>query len=604
MSPKFFLFALAIAAPRAQAVPQPAKPAQPPQPVCSTLTDSFCDRLFDDAHNGYMQVFDGQIVLGKSEKSKEERRLLIDLRALVDAGPRLPVDLRDRALPILANLKAVLDDEAASGKWTVLQRAQWEDRLAHARDDFKDLKKLVFAERLAKQMPQIADKDPEDWKKDESIDANAVEDGLDDEILDAKYANHPNWIRINDLFAEVKQRLLVEADKLPVGPEQKAFIIKQYSTVKLSLPYPDPRRTSADADCASTTLNAFYDGERHVYTVCAGWFNANQSKSALMQVTAHEMSHSIDAGATATYFHRAKSPMSHALSKLINMKNVAPYSCDQWNTLVTQIKAHAPAAPTHYNALEHLYRCLVPKKLEAFDTHEVASLMRDQARTDVGTDADNKYYSRIDNPSYVKHGQTEQNEYFLRPDIALADENNFFWYPDYHRDQATQEIYTQDLICQAQKAGKPLQDMSELQRATLMDAAIQTTTDITAADYVDGQSYCGENCDLLVSSGMSSPPNEAFADWMAGKVVSSYLRDLPGDIDHKRDASGVVMASFCAPPGPEHDAPVLAAHEKRWSLEPHPEDRVRRLSIYTPATASLLKCDIKAGEEGFGSCVP
>lgn len=341
---------------------------------CSSITDTFCDTLWDKDHLGEIKVFDGLVTLGRSKKSDVGSLRLIDYRALADSLPRLPKDMIERATPILSDLKDALTHEFDRGKGNKNDPdgSFWTERLVDNANKFARLKSQVVHERQLKIHPEIIKLRRNDRNYRQKLALAYIEYDLENQILDAKYLRHPNWKRVVRVVDTIQKRLLEEVERLPVNQQQKSFMLNQVKTVQLRLPYVDPRLTGADDACGSTTVNAFYDPSRHVFTVCAGWFNANQSDTAMYQVIAHEISHSVDSDAVASYFNRANGTINKALAPLKGMKNQKIFTCEDWAKLKKEtLIPSVSIAMKQDNDLEKLYRCLAPKKIDAFEAVKI-----------------------------------------------------------------------------------------------------------------------------------------------------------------------------------------------------------------------------------------
>lgn len=84
--------------------------------TCNQTSDEFCKALWD-TNDGNMDVFDGTVRAGNSEKSGLSLAQLDDYRALVNAKSRLPADLKRKAGQALDQLGALLDAEKNTKAW-------------------------------------------------------------------------------------------------------------------------------------------------------------------------------------------------------------------------------------------------------------------------------------------------------------------------------------------------------------------------------------------------------------------------------------------------------------------------------------------------------
>ncbi|MNL29050.1 hypothetical protein D3C87_1507220 [compost metagenome] len=193
----------------------------------------------------------------------------------------------------------------------------------------------------------------------------------------------------------------------------------------------------------------------------------------------------------------------------------------------------------------------------------------------------------------------------MRPDRyrALQDSYEFGVFSGEER---VPDIFNQSLTCaEGTSKGKTVlyKDASPEDRKEIFAKAIEETQMIEKAKELESYSYCGINCDSLSDYEMSKGSGENFADWMAGQSFGEFL-SRQKDMRSRRESSAAATSLFCNAPGVARDAPDLTLKEKNYSLEPHPDNRNRRVSLYNDQNAKLVKCDINEKDQGFGKCKP
>jgi len=117
--------------------------------------------------------------------------------------------------------------------------------------------------------------------------------------------------------------------------------------------------------------------------------------------------------------------------------------------------------------------------------------------------------------------------------------------------------------------------------------------------------HCGRECRELLKEELSRDRNENFADWISIQAFPRYL-SRETSLEKRRELAGLASSLFCTEPGyiktsnADHDFDVI---EKTFSQLPHPEYRVRRLSVFSPKVAELVNCRMDDElKKGFGSC--
>lgn len=576
------------------------------RPTCNSLTDNFCATLYNSNNKGVMDVHDGKIQQGRSPTSKTRLYVLEHYKALIACLPRLPKDLQPRAEPTFRMLQEALDEEPK------LQgdRTLWQRKVSDALRAFNRAVDDTLLERKNTAYPDIMKKSADDRSVEEEEKLDALEHDLKDAILRARYEEHPNWIRVKNAYAKAKQDILDELSQLKIPAAEKEAMMKRIREAKLSLPFTNPDSVGADEDCGSTTVNAYYFRRRNVLVACAGFFNAYQSESALYFVIAHELGHAIDTNSQSELDYRKKSPVAAALQKLVGSPGPA-YSCEEWSELKTKgaLKPQENFVNRReQHPLDKLASCLKDRsELEPLSFDRVKRSVDRSVRGVLSWYADRNLFLQMAQPTMTKYGEVEENEYYFRPDLLMQS-----WYGDQSKEELPRtvdalEIFTQALSCQTlERDGKKFDyhgAPTSADRTELFQRAIKETGAILKVKDMDYLSYCGHTCSDLVDENLASDTGENFADWVAVRVGKHYLARKKSMSD-KREASALATSLFCTEPSLYNDAPDLALVEKKFSMQEHPDSRLRRISFYTRESAALLGCQLDPEAQGFALCEP
>ncbi len=562
---------------------------------CSSITDELCDSLWNK-NKGYLKVHDGEIRVGESKKSKMANYKLEDLRALVKSENSLPNDIKQQGKSILSELKKILLKERDSKDWyrsLSIVEFKWNNMLSDVA--------AQRAERKNKELKSISESDLTIEQR--VLYKNELHE-IKTEMLEAKYAKHPNWLRVKRVFSQAQKDLVTELNGMNISDQQKKVLISKLESVTLKLPYSDPRKLGVDESCSATEMNAMYFSNHNVFTVCAGYFNAFQSDSALYATVAHEISHSIDPLSVArTKYNQSKKEKS--LKRLAGAK-VPVFSCTEWETLVNEIKKTQPEpAEASIDMMQSLYDCLQPKNdLKDFDDKTLSSIAERLTGEEISNYAEAHGFLNLAQPVVSKDKKVIENEFFMRPDRLLARYNDFTNLNEEHRSVNPLEIFTQALSCVEETTvdGKfTYKNIKPELRSKLFNKAIQQTSMVIQARKENYFYHCGKNCSELQVEKFSKDSREDFSDWLSFKALGNFLK-REKNLRNRREAAALATVDLCENPGPKSDAPDLAFEEKGFSLENHPDTRSRRLSAFNKKNTEIVDCEIGENTRGRVSC--
>jgi hypothetical protein len=102
----------------------------------------------------------------------------------------------------------------------------------------------------------------------------------------------------------------------------------------------------------------------------------------------------------------------------------------------------------------------------------------------------------------------------------------------------------------------------------------------------------GRNSSFLVRYNAAVEGAEAFSDWIASRAIVNQVKNIQ-DLKARREYIAKSIAARCPAPSPLASAEDFAREAKKYSLEPHPSDSVRRFSRFSPALAEILNCEMQ-----------
>jgi hypothetical protein len=569
-------------------------------PNCAVLTDQLCETLWNGTNRGSLEVFDGRILRAESPKSGYSQFYFEDLRALIESRPHLPTDIAESIGPLLETLRIAISEEDAT--------KAWKRRIADIKRNIDRALLDVQEARIEKIRPGFTKKDERDYSIEEKVLVRSIDHLIRDELLEAKYKDHPNWKRVERVFHEAQNDLAAGVAAMDIPEADKQLMLERIGSIKLTLPYMSKEKGGAEEDCGTTRISAYYLSFDHIFTVCAGFFNSFQSDSILYGTITHEIAHAIDPVSIARYRREKESAVIKALRPLDGSKT-PPYDCNEWRALVSgplePKKDWAPKA----EFLPDLLQCLAPRDGLKRLTAEAAKSVAETLAHDLIIDfANESYFFSLLIPSHTKFGEVKVNETYLRPDLQFAENVSAYRRKDLYTDVNPVEVFAQSLACQGKDDQSQSADFSSLpieERTRRFLAAIRETERILSTDNEDWFAYCGQSCRELVRFRLANPTQENFADWASFKALPHRLARIETRKE-RQDAAALFSADLCSYPSVYAADPELAELERQFSTKGHSDNRYRRVSVFTPEVASIIACkvDPDGAHKGYSQCEP
>ncbi|MGE3260888.1 MAG: hypothetical protein AB7K68_03815 [Bacteriovoracia bacterium] len=567
------------------------------RPLCSNFSDQLCSNLWNAKNKGNMPVFDGKIVSGESTVSGKPETVLENHRALLAAKPRLPADFVKQAGDLFEKWGQALAEERKS--------KEWDKRLLKLQAQYQETFENTVTERVREKYPDLADKKFQDFEIEEQIKYYEIQNHLSEEIIEAKYKNHPNWKRVEGIFSEAKNDVIAAVKEMPLSEKSREEMVAKLEKIELTLPY---WKIGASEKCSNAYENATYFPAVNKFTFCAGMFNSMQSASALYGIAAHEIGHSIDPNNRALE-DWSKKPATVALAPLTAAEGGRPMNCPDWQK--TKAAIFGSETLKDYGQqpreLSDFYGCLKSTKdLDPITANEIRRIAKKRTRRQIDATATRNNFLDLAVVEYEKFGEKKINEKFLRPDLLYAEnawqKKTKVLYPNVD----ITEIFAQDLACQTLiSGGKEIGYLqaSEKEKEQLFAAAIEQTEKLYQIQDEEYLSTCGRNCDALSGENLGIAIGEEFADWISFRAFSKRLRRIP-TLAQRSEASALFGAFLCEKSSITNAMPGLTKIEKDKSTEEHGEGRIRRTSVYSKENAEILGCRLEPEMKGFGQCEP
>ena len=510
-----------------------------------------------------------------------------DLEALVAARPRLPEDFRNRAADTIEAIEEFLQATPPNA-YPVL--AELKASLSTAAEDTARTRAHAATSGEAWAQPRSVDlRNPYAYRTllMETARRRRV---LDDEITQAKYLHHPNWIRATETFLKAKEDVLSVVEEIEgIAEGERRRLADKIATVRLLFPPPINRNSHFferfDKTCRTNFEVAFYHRYNNSVIVCAGFFNTHRSESSLYLAIAHEIAHAI--GPNVLSFDRFLSSAHFGILERLAERDET--SCADWEIDKRHLFAMRPYQITDDRApLRRLISCFEghfgpnPPPSAEFVRVQIQRVLspivsrRESYRT---------LYDRLRHPeSYLDpHNSIEKTYDPKRPGLSFSspiDPNSTLL------SFAHIFIFSREYGCFRQARGRD-------PKAFEVEKIIETTTLLNA---------------LLVEPlyflrGTHDKNHEHIADWLAARALAKYARRASSEYEGRRAIVRTASAVVC-PPGRDetNDRLFLTTFYAARALGQHaPYDRRLEGICFSDMKAALGYHPV-AKEENFFDC--
>lgn len=564
--------------------------ATPEKIPCLQITESTCKNLWSAKNKGRLVDHGEVISKGDSRISGLSQSKLLDLEALTSSYDGLPKDLKRALRSDLQKLDRLL-------KKTKIANSDFYFKLSNIEASIKSKAEQVAYDRFYKANPKLKKTNQEDWGDDDVAHRQDMIRTTKDDVLLAKYEKSPQWARVERLFKKTKQDVMHALEELPsnsITAEKRRWMIERVKSIALTLPYMDVEKAGAEGSCQTTNVNAYYNPNRHQFTVCAGWFNSYQTDSIIASVMAHEIGHSIDQNSYATS-EVLKSKIVQDL-KPLHLGGEMP--CEKWNSIVLNSNTPSDIIDRSSFPLSKLNKCVAPQTgLIDFNSAAIRPASQSAIASYVSSIVESGVPTRLAQETIVKYGKESPNKAYLNPKWLEMRENQSMHSPPDTGEWLYKEMFVQSLKCQG------FESASREQQSPMIGKALSEMKAISVRVLENRMEIEGRNSSSLVRYNAAVEGGEAFSDWIASRASVTRVKDIES-LKERREYIAKSIAWSCPAPSPLASAEDFAREAKKYSLEPHPPDSVRRFSKFSPALAELLNCEMPKDIPSFGGCEP
>ena len=556
---------------------------------CEKLSDEFCKTLWSSENQGNFHFSDGkQVLYGERRKHIISNAQFIYNQKLVKSRCHLPEDIKR-----MANIQCGSEDtkeDLLSELGGLLSQVDSIDRDTKSIDRWKrsvdrillDFDYIISDAAFERSYAEEPDLKQKFWRSNDYGPADRKifyrnYYNIKMEIMDAIYLEDPDWLRVVNLFNEVKKDILNVIDKMGLISETKLTLKGKVNSIKFSLPYAEPN--SSVKQCDTYANNAFYNRLNNRFTFCIGAVNINKNEGFIYRIMAHEIAHSIDP-VTVSMDVLHQSHLFHFLRQLY--KSDASLTCEEW----TQQKNDIFTLPSEIyqlpEGLANIDQCLVDRQhLKVLNDTSLKYVSDIRAQNSMSAYANNIIFSYLSSPEIVKNGSLKKNEFYMKPKLFSEIDYDYFE----HTSFATGYLYLPSVFIQEYKCLLKT-DTTEEQA---FFAALEETKRLNTIYQYHYLNVLGRNAYEMVYLNLSKPSDEDFADWISYKAMALKLQRI-ASVKHRREFVMADAALQCKPANLESIAQAKVFIEKAYSKRSHPLNRDRRLRTFTPETAELLQC--------------
>ncbi len=563
--------------------------------MCSEITNNFCDQLWSRENNGNLVLGDRHFYFGKDEDTNVSYSTLLTIRKRYENIDQLPGILKDneKYRSLLKEQVDHLSTERLSDKW--------DEKLQLIEMGIRFTQNAILQEEFFRQFPDLKNKKENEYTLEDKKKLTKMFYEFSSDFIDSNLKGSPEWSRVEKIFSKMKERVTTVLEGFNLSENLKDRLIKKIKSVELSFPYLDPKLLGVDSKCFQGESNAFYVLEQNKITICSGLLYTLKSEGTLSMIFAHELAHSIDLRTLRSEYFLKDSIMK-ALVDNVNEGELK--SCKKWNTLFKEIdiqKESFQHDPVRISKLDQLSECLIDKsQLQPIDKSNIEKVAEHYAINERDNLSRRHKFSFLLSPKIERGGKEILNEVYLRPDLASK---NFLF--DVKEDSAAslslEHLFHVHLLCDGSNdAPLNFDFLSFDEQERRFEQAIIKSSETKKFIYMKLFSLMGNESSGLTQFGLAKISGENFADWIASKAIALEIKDKSAE--KQFEIVSEMGAAFCDAPEQKLEERFMLL-EKKFSLEPHANNKRRRMSLFNKEIADIVGCELDQEViSGFGSC--
>lgn len=548
-------------------------------PGCKEMVDDYCDYLYSPAAMGNLKLTGAggtapiEVLQGHTPNDfpavyyqyahailQSRKNLPKDFRTSLNAAsyfdklmtflsrkPRASMNLSERTSDIR------LASELAS-LWSTAIENTVIDRMTHRYPGFHNISETMIPLELR-------------------TESKRTRRQLRSEIYQAVWNHHPNWLKVESAFENLRRHFLEVISDLKIAEPIKQDWENRIQSVRLVLPGSMPE--ISDDECPETEINAYYYTTLNVITVCAGDFNSED----IYQTLAHELAHSIDID-RSLYLYQRNSALGVSLAALRGQVcGPEEFSCENWTKFKRDFEMKLSTLHGFSPSLPEFQRCLKPRLTpneltDADIKRESGEIVSDR----IADLADSEIFLRVTKSKIpMPNGTFQKNPNYLNPcsynlnskgDEPIDDELSALIF------------FTGEFRCSSDPDGsKRLKSSIEVAKDMLSRIEEEVLR-------MEGE-FSSEKS--LQAEGFSSSPSERFADVVGSEALAYLLNDIP---EPKARRSLFLASSSwqCKKPSLAKFFPEESKVQHQYTYGSHSDGEDRKKELIPPSIRLALGC--------------
>jgi hypothetical protein len=544
---------------------------------CKSMVDSYCDYLYSPDAMGNVRITSGTHsidVLQGHTPNDFTAAYYEYARAILHNRRYLPKDFRN-------NLQSMNYFDQLSGFLSRKPRSTMS--LGERGSDIRTAGELSSAwstsmentvmERMAKRYPGFHNIAEPMIPIEHRMESRRTRRQLRSEIYQAVWRQHPNWLKVESAFENLRLHYLQMIADLKLPDAIRTSWTERIKSVRLVLPGSIPE--IADDECSETAINAYYYTTLNVITVCAGDFNSED----IYQTLAHELSHAIDVD-RSFYLYQKNSSIGLALDSLRgDVCSPEQFSCGNWFKFKREYEGRLASLRNFTPMLPEFQRCLKPRATSRIlDNDTTAHFARQIVVNRIADLAESDLFLRITKPKIpMPNGTSAKNPNYFNPC------SYYLWS---HGEEPIDDdlsaliFFTAEYRCS-----------SEPDPGQRLKTAINTSQEMLLRMEEEVVRMEGEfsSDKMLQAEGYSASPSERFADVVGSEALAYLLQDMP---DPKARQNLFLASSSwqCKKPSLAKYFPDESRAQHLFTLNSHTENEERRKELIPASIRLALGC--------------
>lgn len=547
-------------------------------PGCKAMMDQYCKSLYSPEARGNLQVKHGQssVEILQGETPNQLSQVYYKYaRAKLRRRKILPADF-----------VSVLESSRYFGKldeflrrppresMSLSQRLRYDRIDSELGSSWSSALQETVLRRAAKKVPGFH-KIPDSLITPElAVEKRRIRRQLITEISRGLWQEDRNWKKVEETFINLRGSFLHLIDRLDFPESLRQEWRQRILDVRLVLPGSLP--AIADTECSATNNNAFYYTHLNVLTVCAGEFNSED----IVLTLSHEMAHALDLG-RSVYLAKARSPLGSKISSLReSVCSQKSFSCEEWRNFKQGFSESLLTLRSFNPELPDFNRCLKKQWANrAPDDEEIARAAKNAITERFSRLANSDSFLRITKRELpFIDGKMRKNRNYLNPC------SYYLWSQGEEPiddELTTLLFFTAEHQCEG--TGKP---GAERMRDAIEMAKVMSLKLLNETLSMEGE-FSGSS--VLESEGLSSSPDERFADVIGSYATAEFLAEIT-DVEDRRNRLLASNSWQCSSPSLAARFPDESSVEKALVLDAHTDGELRRIETFSKPIRSAVAC--------------